>query len=113
MLFFPNALRFGTTPGFVISAGVFVGYTGGTTACYAISTHILVVLGGSAVVFGVASIREQTLTLACLLAHGCVRSNIVSAASATYLWHFHIQYGENRADVASGVCEKNAHRYEP
>ena len=56
-----------------------------------------------------ASIREQALTLACLLAHACVRSNVVSVASATYLWHFHTQYGENKADVASGVCEKNAH----
>ena len=56
-----------------------------------------------------ASIREQALTFACLLAHACVRSNVASAASATYLWHFHTQYGENRVDVASGVCENNAH----
>ena len=102
-------LRLRTTPGFVISACVFVGYIGGTTACYVISTHIIVVAGGSAVVVGVASIREQALTLACLLAHACVRSNVASAASATYLWHFHTQYGENRVDVASGVCENNAH----
>ena len=58
-----------------------------------------------------ASIREQVFTLACLLAHACVRSNVASAASATYLWHFHTQYGENRVDVASGVCENNAHPF--
>ena len=37
-----DALRFGTTPSVVISAGVIVAYTGGTTACYVISTKVFV-----------------------------------------------------------------------